>query len=242
MDTSGMEHSCNQTLLSAVCLVTISHSLEIAHEKRDEKLVVPIKFEYIGGQISCDSYVIPGVYEMLQYVKIGKGQQMAFFSAGVKERNEALVPLLLKNAFPDDHERILSESPIFSRHHQKGTNRKDLQLVADHYKKSLKKPIPLDDILLIDDYPRIVAKGQNALSVYPPVRNLRPNRIFYTTGVLDALFSSSMTTPEFLTRHHETYFQREVDTKMIEKFMQKGLELLQGCNHKLKLAKRAKRW
>jgi hypothetical protein len=148
----------------------------IFHEK-NENLNVPLTFE--GKQIICDSHVIPGVYEMLQYVKVGKKQQIAFFSAGVKERNEALVPLLLKNAFPIDHEWIVSESPIFSRHHQ-NSGKKDLQVVADHYKNSMKTPIPLDDIFLIDNYPRVVGKGQNALSVLPP-KGEDQNRIFYTT-------------------------------------------------------------
>jgi predicted secreted acid phosphatase len=83
--------------------------------EKNEKLVVPTKFNYQGREYNCDWNVIPGVYEMLQYVKIGNGKQIAFFSAGVKERNEALVPVILKNAFPNDHERILFyQNPRFS--------------------------------------------------------------------------------------------------------------------------------
>jgi hypothetical protein len=46
-----------------------------------------------------------------------------------------------------------------------------------------------------------------------------------------------MTTAEFLTKHHETYFRfhSEFDPKVIQEFMRKGLELLQVYNPELKL-------
>jgi hypothetical protein len=185
---------------------------------------------------------------MLQYLKDRKDTQIAFFSGGPYERNIALVPILLQNAFPNDHERILAESPIFSGHHLSGScgTRKNLQLVSGHFKAAMKTPICLDNMILIDDRPHVVGEGQNVLSVLPsPVlamiqvkkRIFWHNRIFYTTGVLDSLFasSSSMTTAEFLSGHYSIYFSRKVEMKEIEPFVLRGLEILQGYNPFLKL-------
>jgi hypothetical protein len=63
--------------------------------KQNENLIVSTKFEHEGDELIVDFHVIPGVYELLQYLKNGKEIQLAFFSGGVKERNEALVSILL---------------------------------------------------------------------------------------------------------------------------------------------------
>jgi hypothetical protein len=213
--------------------------------KQNESLIVPTKFEHDGEVVIEDFHVIPGVYELLQYLKNGKETQIAFFSGGVKGRNEVLVSILLQKAFPDDHERILGESSIFSRHHLSGycCTRKNLTVVSDHYKASTKRPIRLDNIILIDDRPCLVEEGQNVLSVLPSEiqdeerRVFSQNRIFYTTGVLDALFasSSSMTTAEFLSKHHVNCFKKDLEMKDVQPFVLKGLEILQGYNPELKL-------
>lgn len=58
--------------------------------------------------------VLPGYFALFRHLR-NHGVQIGFCSSGIRQRNEELVPQLLQKAFPNDHEEILPNVPIFSR-------------------------------------------------------------------------------------------------------------------------------
>ncbi|HSX26364.1 MAG TPA: hypothetical protein VLE89_05085 [Chlamydiales bacterium] len=60
-------------------------------------------------------YIFPGVIELLTRLYRTENVRVSFFSSGIRQRNELLIPQLLQKALPETHERIRFETTILSR-------------------------------------------------------------------------------------------------------------------------------
>jgi hypothetical protein len=202
-------------------------------------------FTYENEKYNLIHFQLPGTIEFLQYLILQKLKPIAFFSSGIKERNEALVSALLEKAFPKQHKELLPTIPIFSRHHLRKDGShlvKDLNLVAAHYKKKYHQVISLKDIMLIDDLREYQVKGQNFFRAALPCGSVGdPNRIFGLTGILDELFNSPGAVAEYLKKFEERFYDEEFTEKMnvncseIQDYTVKGLHLLKRFNSQLEL-------
>jgi hypothetical protein len=70
---------------------------------------------HLSSEPSSQCYtLLPGILELRQYLILEKklyfSEDLAFFSHGIDERNQALIPIILERAFPDSHREILRNS------------------------------------------------------------------------------------------------------------------------------------
>jgi hypothetical protein len=126
----------------------------------------------------------PYLYILLDYL-LKKEVRMAFFSAGIEERNIPLISQLLSQTMGEkEYESLISKGQfrVFSRHHMRkvrphesgvqvystGTYVKDLTPImhnATQNRNGLADTI--DDMILVDDNPSYCAQGQ-AVCIYTP--------------------------------------------------------------------------
>jgi hypothetical protein len=179
--------------------------------------------------------VFPGVVELLRYVVLEKKLQVAFFSHGGAKRNELLIPRILERAFPEcNTQELMSNFPIFSREHMLGKLGKDLNVVIDHFKKTLAMEIPLKNVILIDDSASFTVKGQHFLRV--PKRECKEKRIFSVVGILDELILNGGPFSSFLLQqHHQERTIASFTEEGFQSFIEKGLDVLRRINPNLKL-------
>jgi hypothetical protein len=134
----------------------------------DDTLVKRIKSDSLDGgtfelRLSSESsshcyILLPGILELLQYLILEKTLSVAFFSQGIEERNQTLIPIILERAFPDSYREILQKTRIFSRHHMQPRRVKDLTVVVEYYRRIYGQVIHLQNVILIDDFRKFSVK------------------------------------------------------------------------------------
>jgi hypothetical protein len=162
---------------------------------------------------------------------------IAFFSSAYAFRNEALISMILKLAFPDCNTDLLKKTPIFSRHHMGDRGGKNLQLVVDFYQNNFNTNVRIENVVLIDDCLSESIDGQNLLEI--PALFCRRNRIFFVAGDLDDLLVSEYDPSSFLKTHSQSIFS-PWNFALIESFWNKGLNTLRRINPELRLIERGK--
>jgi hypothetical protein len=171
--------------------------------------------------------LLPGVIEFIQYLHEELKLKLTFFSAGSQERNQEFVEQLLSRAFDKEkYNEICSSILIYSEGHRMVVNPTEgianakiqletLGISSGNYKKDLrviaKEKVALENKLLIDDNPGIIAFGQEKQVLVVPGSSeevfefnpevsspsksdewvRRANQIFYTTGLLKHILCPS---------------------------------------------------
>jgi hypothetical protein len=69
--------------------------------------------------------------------------------------------------------------------------KKDLSVIVDHYEKTRKETILLENIILIDDSPSVKVAYQNFIHV-PSERELKNDGILYVAGRLHEILTSEL--------------------------------------------------
>ncbi|MGM0418666.1 MAG: hypothetical protein ACQEQS_08090 [Thermodesulfobacteriota bacterium] len=165
--------------------------------------------------------VYPGFYALFKWIH-DRGDRFFFFSTGTKERNAELVPELMKRAFPENHEKILSEVKIFSSEKCIDTRyEKDGKKYQPHsfygqLKKKLEKIIvsseELKNTLLIDDDPSYMTNGEE--------------KNFVCTPSLSSYFSLSAPFYDlYFTSFHKSFYIRGILEKILKTAEENKLSL-----------------
>lgn len=173
---------------------TLIKIIEEPYEDTGEFLRIYVDLRQYGGPNGpMYHWILPGTPQLLRYVIVEKQLPVAFFSYGPRERNEAIVPVILQRVFPDSYQTILSSTMIFSRHHFKTDYGKDLTVVAEAFEAKFNETVSIENIILIDDNKSESINGQNFI-----------HRKTSSSGVdviklLEEMFSSGKTPSEFLS-------------------------------------------
>lgn len=221
---------------------------------------------------ACFIHIIhPGVLELLQYLIRVVKARICFFSSGEDSRNTPLVNALLTRALGAlDYQAIKQNIKIYSRYHRSKlegsvTNNESLLKQASllgcdisYIKKDLLQCEPglcLNQVILIDDDPSIIALGQEKCYLKTPGATLtdfenlyaneantiflsqtklantiyKVNHIFYVAGLLQWL----LTQEGDITEHLFMYQFNNKQSYQNSKLYTEGLELLRRFNAEL---------
>lgn len=180
-------------------------------------------------------FLFPGVIPLLQFLIEQPHVDIAFFSAGTKERNTEFVKkLLIRSAGMEKYQRIRNNISIFSREDLVSNDRLDAKkmyethgLTWGNFKKDIRKVLRdgalLENAIFIDDDSSYVHYGQEANFLhsrsvdilhidYDKINAINPiNKIYFVSGVLcyvlQAIHYHEKLTDVLLPLQY-TYFER----------------------------------
>jgi hypothetical protein len=207
---------------------------------RKEEVDADIHLKFSSGLTSKKDQtqnrdLLPGILELLQYVVRDRNLRIAFFSSAPAVRNEALIPIILEKAFPTTHEEMVKNCPVFSRHHIKSNQKKDLNIVVEYYENVFKEKISLENVILIDDDSSAPVEGQNYIRV---PWEMKRDCIFYVAGFIADLLTSDLSPSGFLNSDFAKTNSNRIPREIAFPLQEKGLAILQQITPELKLVDR----
>jgi hypothetical protein len=203
-------------------------------ESYQEPADIQLKFKLSENSNELTLNILPGMIELLQYVLQEQKLRIAFFSSAPAIRNEVLIPIILRKAFPHHHEEMLANSAIFSRYHIREREKKDLKVVVEHYEQKFHEKIALENIILIDDSRLSNVAGQNFIDV-PKRFELGKDRLYYLAGLLNEMLNSNSPPSVFLANFQKNIFGDLCCKPFTVPLVRSGLKILQRINPALEL-------